>query len=64
MKFCKDCKYFNGNDLCKSPDNGVDPVKGIALAKVASANRSILGNCKPNGILFEPIEPKPWWKFW
>lgn len=61
MKFCKDCKYFNGTDHCWSPQNGINVVNGKPFSKTASYNRLTSGLCKPEGILFVP---KPWWKIW
>lgn len=78
MKLCKDCKYFEGSNYCKSPSNGMSPVTGLPEIRFASTNRKPKTlpletatikefGCGPDATFFEErvIELKrPWYKFW
>lgn len=56
-KLCIDCKYFKSNRLCYHPSNGNDYVEGGIKSESCSILRLEHRSCKPEGLLFEPMEP-------
>jgi len=56
-KLCIDCKHFNvGYRFCQHPSLGHSLVDGEPKADFASVLRLPSQACKPEGLLFEPME--------
>ena len=59
LKLCKDCRWVYTSLLaarCTNPEVGIDLVHGNVKFMFASTCRLRAGICKPQAILFQPIE--------
>ena len=55
-KLCIDCKHYKARS-CFHPSNGVDLVEGGIKSEACAILRLEHRSCKPEGLLFEPMEP-------
>lgn len=55
-KLCIDCKHFKARS-CYHPYNGIDPVEGGIKSEACAILRLEHRSCKPEALLFEPVEP-------
>lgn len=72
MKLCKDCKWYDGELWCSSPNNGTCKVSGEITLRNAYIHRlNLPRNCGDEGKFFERKEDKakgyfsrlpPFWK--
>lgn len=72
IKFCKDCKHIRPSSNHEFSECSVldvhetDYVSGervLVSIKYCDRTRMRNGDCKPEGMLFEP-KPRPWYAFW
>ena len=54
-KLCIDCKHFKARS-CYHPSNGIDLVEGKIQSEFCAIMRLQYRECKPEGLLFEPME--------
>jgi hypothetical protein len=55
-KLCIDCKHYAPERICKHPSLGFSYVDGKPKTDFASVMRLPYQDCKPEGLLFEPME--------
>ena len=55
-KFCIDCKHLFLQRECSHPNIGLDLVTGKPKTEYAAVMRLVQSSCKPEALLFEPVE--------
>lgn len=66
IKICKDCQHLAVGMFCDAPENGISPIDGTPVSRVAVISRNDESLCGSNAEFWKEkvVEVKPWWRFW